>query len=418
MTRTRLCGTGAALLLTITAGAKAGPPAAQPAPPTPAPHADQKPPAHAATQPRAAAHEEVTRDSLMAYLRSLPTRRSAVGDEVHRKGLRDTQDLLVKTLTDLGYTPERWPFVLKPEDATFWRDRVPADENERKWENIVVKIPGTLPVDKDHPEQIVLVGAHFDAVPNSPGADDDGSGTAALLEVARVLKGREFARSVRLVWFNGEEVGLVGSKKYAIAAREALKEKRVEVAAMISVEMLGFYSDEPNSQQSPIPRIEGVFDPPTVADFIALAGTQKHAPLQHLIVDAMKQGAPDLKIVAPDFIPDLPFTPPDLLRSDHFPFLTLGIPAFLIGDTANFRSPHYHQPTDTIDTIDPVRYTLCVKGLANAITTLANAPQLPGPKAESTRPDAAQPDKPSTAEPHTPKPKDDAGTQPHTPGGK
>lgn len=336
-------------------------------------------------QERAAAHAEVSEESVMKYLRSLPVKRSMVGDAAHIQGLRDTQDLLVKTLTDLGYAPERWPFELVAEEATFWKDRVPKDEADRKWDNIAVKIEG-----KKHPEQVVLLGAHFDAVPGSPGADDDGSGTAALLELARVLKGREFGRSVRLVWFNGEEVGLIGSRKYAAAARRAMQEKRAEIVAMISVEMLGFYSDEPNSQQSPIPKIEGVFDPPTVADFIALASTQKHAPLQHVIVDAMKEGAPDLKIVAPDFIPDLPFTPPDLLRSDHFPFLAIGVPAFLIGDTANFRSPHYHQPTDTVETIDAKRYTLCVRALANVVVTLGNAEALPGAREASKRPGAEE----------------------------
>jgi Zn-dependent M28 family amino/carboxypeptidase len=318
----------------------------------------------------------------MAYLRALPTKRSMVGDAAHLQGLRDTQDLLVSTLTDLGYEPERWPFTIVPEEATFWKDRVPADEKDRAWENIVVKIKGTNAVDADRPEQVVLLGAHFDAVPHSPGADDDGTGTAALLELARVLKGREFKRSVRLVWFNGEEVGLIGSRKYAAAARRAMQEKRAEIVAMVSVEMLGYYSDEPDSQQSPIPRIEGVFEPPTIADFIALASTQKHAPLQHMVVDAMKAGAPDLKIVAPDFIPDLPFTPPDLLRSDHAPFLAIGVPAFLIGDTANFRSPHYHQPSDTVETIDPVRFTLCVRALASVVETLANADTLPTTRQE------------------------------------
>ncbi len=346
----------------------------------------QAPPAAAPPKPaiaRPSAAEEVSQEQVMTYLRSLPTKRAAVGDAAHIQGLRDTQDLLVRTLTDMGYTPERWPFELKPEEATFWKDRVPADEKDRKWENIVVKIEGTRPVDKDHPEEIVLIGAHFDAVPGSPGADDDGTGTAALLEVARVLHGRTFERSVRLVWFNGEEVGLVGSRKYAAAARKAMQEKRAEIVVMLSVEMMGYFSDEPNSQKSPIPKIEGVFDPPTVADFIALAGTQKHAAMLTLIETSMREAAPGLKTVAPTFIPDLPFTPPDLLRSDHAPFLAIGIPAFLIGDTANFRSPHYHQPTDTIETIDAKRFGLCVKGVAGAVEVLANRAELPKAKVEA-----------------------------------
>src|SRR6185369_13008798 len=105
-----------------------------------------------------------------------------------------------------------------------------------------------------------LLGAHFDAVPNAPGADDNGSGTAALLEIARVLHGRTVRRTIRMVFFNLEEIGLKGSVEYVRLYKPTLDAKKESLIGMVSMEMLGFYSDEPKSQRSPIPKIEGVFD--------------------------------------------------------------------------------------------------------------------------------------------------------------
>jgi hypothetical protein len=132
---------------------------------------------------------------------------------------------------------------------------------------------------------------------------------------------------------------------------------------MVSLDMLGFYSDEPGSQQSPIEPIKGIFEPPTVADFIAVATIAVHRQFSQRLNTEMLAGSPDLKTLVVDF---LPIPTPDLLRSDHAPFLLLGIPSVIMSDTANFRSPHYHQATDTIETIDAVRFTRVVEGLAHA----------------------------------------------------
>src|SRR5205823_6873781 len=115
--------------------------------------------------------------------------------------------------------------------------------------------PGT-----DLPGEVLIVGGHFDAVPDAPGADDDGSGTAAVLELARVLKGHPVRRTVRLIFFNLEEVGLKGSAEYLRSARPAFDSGKEKLIGMLSLEMLGYFSDAAGSQKSPIPRIEGVFD--------------------------------------------------------------------------------------------------------------------------------------------------------------
>jgi hypothetical protein len=93
----------------------------------------------------------------------------------------------------------------------------------------------------------------------------------------------------------------------------------------------------------------------------------------------MHDAAPGLKVVTADMFP---IAPPDFLRSDHAPFLLSGQPALMLTDTSNFRNAHYHQPTDTVSTIDPARFTLVAKAVAGAIRTIANAPDEPPPPPE------------------------------------
>lgn len=309
---------------------------------------------------------------VMAFLRSLPTKRSGTGDAAHIQGLRDTEALIEKSLKQAGYEPRMWPFVWKkgqhPLDPP---DESAMTEEEKKgntWHNIIAEVPGTT-----KPNEIVIIGAHFDAVTNSPGADDDGSGTAAIMEFARIYKDAKFDRTVRFVFFNLEEPGLIGSRKYAAAAKRAMNTTDKKVVAMISVEMLGYYCDTPGCQQSPLPSIPGVFEAPTVGDFLGIATTKSHNWLGERIEKAWLKAEPQFKLVRPDFIPDIPATPPDLLRSDHAPFLLVGIPAVIVADTANFRSPHYHQPTDTVETLDEKRYLAAVRGLAAVVPELAKA---------------------------------------------
>ena len=319
---------------------------------------------------------------LMADLRGLPTKRAARGDGAHVQGLIDTEAYLVERLRAMGYEPELFPlswtirkqeeFDRKFEEKTGQpraRPGAPIDESlaDHTWNNITVELRGC-----DLPNEVLIVGAHFDAVPNCPGADDNGSGTAGLLEIARVLKDSgPMRRTVRLIFFNLEEVGLKGSSEYARSLKPKLDAGEETVIGMLSLEMLGYYSDAPNSQRSPLPKIEGVFDPPTVGDFITLATTKKHAPFVKQVEAAMHDAAPGIKTLAPDFLPNLPLVPPDMLRSDNGPFLFLGLPAVMVTDTSNFRNPNYHRRTDTIDTLDPERFTLTVRGLAGAIRAVA-----------------------------------------------
>lgn len=352
----------------------------------------------------AAPADEVRTERLVATIKALPTKRAARGDAEHQQGLLDTEAFVVSELKALGYTPQ-----LEVVDAIgLKRDK------EKPFHNIIVEIkgrgvvataesgegtspggaakpsegkPSSVPKDSSKsgaesppaelgsggevapaPPYLLIVGAHIDAVPRSPGADDDGTGVAALLEMARILKDRPMVHDVRLCFFNLEECGLVGSTIHAAGVKDAIvTPKKQKIIGMIAMDMLGFYTDAPDSQKSPVPEI-GDWKPPTVADFIGMATVFKHRKFSQALTKAMKEASPGLKVVTVDF---LPIALPDLLRSDHAPFLAIGVPAVIVSDTAEFRSKHYHRPTDTLDTLDLPRFTTCVKGLVGAVHQLA-----------------------------------------------
>ena len=136
---------------------------------------------------------------------------------------------------------------------------------------------------------------------------------------------------------------------------------------MVSLETIGYFSDEPNSQKSPIPPIKGVFEPPTVGDNIALVGFSRDQAFVQSLERGLKAGSPELKVSAFAF----PMALPDLMRSDHAPFYAAGVPAVMLTDTANFRNPNYHKPTDTVETIDAERFTRVVRGVVGAVGEVA-----------------------------------------------
>lgn len=353
----------------------------------------------------------VERGRLLSDLKALPTKRSPNGSKAHTEGLRATEELIIARLRQLGYQPT----LQEVDFLGSSREARQADGNKpAPWRNIIIDLPGVT-----RPDEIIMIGAHFDAVVASPGADDNGTGTAVLLEAARVLKGRKMQRTVRLAFFNLEEVGLVGSRAYAdwiLPQMQAQTESappattaepaepaptdKPRIMGMVSVDGVGYFTDEPDSQKSPIPP-SPIFSPPTVGDFLALGGIARYRYFSQPLVKAMQRSAPDLRIVAADFVP---VALPDLLRSDHAPFLAKGVPAVILADTANFRSPHYHQPTDTVDTIDMTRFTLVARAIIGATYELSgpiHADGQAGPLPRllpAEKPKAAPPPEPAPAE--------------------
>lgn len=303
----------------------------------------------------------IQKDRLMQMLRDLPTTRAALGDDQNVKGLRATETLITDRLAALGYQPTLEPI----------RWSIPTHDAPNSWNNIYVELQGL-----ELPAEVLIIGAHFDAVVGAPGADDNGTGAAALLELARVLKDRPFKRTVRLVFFNLEEVGLVGSRQHAAALEPLVRPgvgagptpPALKVIGMVSLEMLGYFSEQPGSQRSPIKDIPGVYTAPTVGDFIAAVTVKGYQPFNRRLSEEMMRSSPGLKVLTMDF---LPVPMPDMLRSDHGPFMALGIPSVMLTDTANFRNPNYHSPRDTAETIDADRFTAVVQGLAGAIGALA-----------------------------------------------
>lgn len=197
---------------------------------------------------------------------------------------------------------------------------------------------------RDPSQGIFVLGAHYDTVEGSPGADDNASAVAALLETARCLENSQLNKSLLFVGFTLEEYGFVGSRHF-------LKQDNgsSHFLGMISLEMVGFCNPEAGSQTYP-PYIDPNQYPDT-GDFITVVGNEPSATLTHSLATALDQAVPALpveKLVVPGRGDEFR----EATLSDHFPFWEKNIPAVMVTDTAFLRNPNYHQPSDTIDTLD------------------------------------------------------------------
>ena len=220
-----------------------------------------------------------------------------------------------------------------------------------RFANLEVTRPGTT-----RPDEIVIVGAHYDAVIGAPGANDNGSGVAAVLELAGRFKDAEFPRSIRFVAFVNEEPPhftqqTMGSDVYA---RQAAQEKH-NIVAMYSLETIGYFRDEAGSQK--YPPIFNLFYP-RAGNFIAFVGDLRSRGLVTRSLRSFRAHAnfPSEGIAAPAMIPGINW-------SDHWSFWKQGYPAIMITDTAPYRYPHYHSPEDTPDKVDYEKMVPVVRGI-------------------------------------------------------
>ena len=187
----------------------------------------------------------------------------------------------------------------------------------------------------------LILAAHYDTISDSPGADDNASALAVLLEVAHRIGSRPSQRPIQFIAFCLEEEGLLGSQAYA--AHLAAMQQSVYGALVL--ECVGYARDEEGSQKIP----PGVpIAVPSVGNFLAVIGNQASAGLTQSVSQAMGRHLPIVPLVVPGNGELLP----DTRRSDHTSFWEQGFPAVMLTDTANFRNPHYHRPTDTIDTLN------------------------------------------------------------------
>jgi len=214
-------------------------------------------------------------------------------------------------------------------------------------------------------EGAIVAGAHYDSADGTAGADDNASGVAALLELARILREAKLQRTVRFAFFVNEEppyfqTSAMGSLVYA----RALHDERTPIAAMISLETLGFYSDVPGSQN--YPAILSLFYP-SRGNFIGFVANTESRDLVRRAVRTFREAGqfPSEGVAASSALPGIGW-------SDHWSFWQFGYPAVMVTDTAPFRNPYYHRSGDTLEKIDSGKAARVVDGLRAVITSLAN----------------------------------------------
>ena len=216
------------------------------------------------------------------------------------------------------------------------------------------------------PEEIVIIGAHYDSAPGTAGANDNASGVAALLALARLTHGMKFERTLRFVAFVNEEPpyfqsGEMGSQVYALGCKRADE----NIVGMLCLETVGYYSEAPGSQKYP-PLVDKFY--PNIGNFIAFVGNDDSRDLVRQCVGEFRKHAKIRSegIAAPPGVEGI-----DL--SDHASFWEFGYPALMITDTAPFRYPYYHTAQDLPEHLDFGQMTQVVKGLVPVIECLAES---------------------------------------------
>ncbi len=264
-------------------------------------------------------------------------------NSINYKNLRETADFLEAEFLSFGYEVQRQGYEV--EDQLF--------------ENLVVEISGC-----DRPDEILVIGAHYDSVVGCPGANDNGSGTAAVLELARLFAGKTPARTIRFVTFVNEEAPFamtdyMGSLVYA----RHCKDCQENIVGMLSLETIGYYSDELGSQSFPFPL--GNFYPST-GNYIAFVSNLESTQLVRQAIGSFRRHTqfPSEGAAVPSLIRGISF-------SDHWSFWQQGYPAIMVTDTAMFRYPYYHAWNDTPEQVNFDRMTRVVAGLERVILELA-----------------------------------------------
>ncbi len=232
------------------------------------------------------------------------------------------------------------------------------EANDRIYKNVIATFGPSTP-------SRIVVGAHYDAYGEYPGADDNASGVAGLIELGYLLGQADLRQQVELVAFTLEEPPYfrtenMGSAHYALGLHKA----EVDIKAMICLEMIGFFSDEKNSQQFPSPLVKWFY--PNRGNYIAVVGSLGDRKLIKQVKGSMK-GATDLPVhsmSAPKSFPGLDF-------SDHLNFWDQGYTAVMVTDTAFYRNPNYHTADDTLQRLDFDRMAKVVLGVYEAVVQLA-----------------------------------------------
>ena len=259
----------------------------------------------------------------------------------HYPQLMAAADFIEKSFSSAGLQPRRDTYQL----------------NDLPCHNIETEIHGAS-------RQIIVIGAHYDSVLGAPGANDNGSGMAAVLALAHRLAKKQPSQTLRFVAFVNEEppyfqTSQMGSLVYA----SRCKARGDQISAMISLETIGYFSDAPDSQVYPSPLLGAFY--PRVGNFIGFVGNIDSRRLVRRALTSFRRAErlPSEGAAVPAFIPGVAW-------SDHWSFWQQGYPAIMITDTAPFRYPHYHALTDTPDKLEYDRFALAVSALENVIEDL------------------------------------------------
>jgi len=270
---------------------------------------------------------------------------SAIGprNSYHHEALRAASAFVEGSLAEVGHVPVRQPY----------------ETRGRSFANIAAELTGTV----ERGDEIVVVGAHYDTHKDSPGADDNGSAVAALLELARHFAHRPTSRTLRFVTFTNEEAPFtrrqdMGSRVYARACRC----RGDHITAMICLESLGCYADEPGSQWLSL----GGLLLPRRGDFLALVANERSRSLLARVVATLRR----LHRSLPYRALVLPTNFPGAWSSDHWSFWREGYPALMVTDTAPLRNRYYHTREDTPDKVDFTRLDQAVSDLTTVVADL------------------------------------------------
>lgn len=287
--------------------------------------------------------ENIIRENLLSIVKLLS---HEIGERSYNKtfALERAEKFIFSKFKEYGYEPEFQSYTL---DGIFYH------------KNIIAKIEG-----KKSTRDIYVIGAHYDTVISTPGADDNASGVAVLLETARLVRNFKVDYSIHFVAFTLEEPPFfmtenMGSYRYA----KKLKEEGFNVLGMISLEMVGYFSDKNKSQSYPLPFMNLFY--PIKGNYIAIVSNRFSKDFLKEVEEGFKKGSklPIETLAAPAFVVGINF-------SDHWSFNQFGYKSVMITDTAFYRNKNYHKKTDTYETLDYWKMVEVVKGLVSVINRI------------------------------------------------
>jgi hypothetical protein len=284
--------------------------------------------------------------ALAAGLRRDVEAQVAIGDRhlFKPRGLQRAADWVAGRFEASGLTPSRLPYQV----------------GRATTENIEVVIPGAT-----RPDEILVVGAHYDSTPGSPAANDNASGVAAILAMAPRVAATHPARTVRFVAFANEELGFQTEAMGSLVYAKACRARNERIVGMIALDTVGMYVETPDSQRYPLPALRWLY--PSTGDFVTFVANPASRPWLSSAIGAFRGEAafPSEGLAVPEAMPGSAW-------SDHWAFWQVGYPALMVSDTALFRDETYHTAQDRPEHLNYAALARVTVGLTGAIARLAS----------------------------------------------